>query len=489
MYQLSQAIANRITARSGARSGTNDLSTLKGSTGTNIFSGIIQGEDENTIWGSTSIAVKEADMMRKSDPRVRQASMLLKTPILSATTSIRPASDDNRDILIAKFVEDQHFNSQFFRWHDVLRQQLTYFDFGHSILEKELTGIDGKMHLTRIEFRKPQTLFRWNAPNGQLETISQMNVVGDSGTRNDMLAEQVIHIAYEQEGLNFEGMSALRPAWWNWKSKQRVLAIGRVLFERLSGIPHVKVKKGTEISAEAKAVAEKLYQNEQMYLISTPQYDLDIFGLGAGGQGGGVSDAMLEFIKFNDHQIIFSVMGNFMTKGEDKVGSFALSQVNADMFFKNEEREANHIEDTWNEPWGRMKNIPQLVDENFANVTAYPKLKLEKLALDDLSSFAEQSAKLVAAGMLIPDAPLRAQVRERFDLPEEQLDSVDGFMMALFVCSDCGEKMKGREKDWRYYDGLMIHECGGTGKWIDPDVRPTIKKVDDQYWTPPVVTT
>jgi len=109
---------------------------LKGTTGTDNFAGQIIGEDENIEWDDPFKIVQNVEFMRKSCVRTRQSMMLIKTPILGSTMRIEPTSEDNVDIKIAQFVEKNFFDSPFFRWDDILSQQLTYLDFGHSILEK-----------------------------------------------------------------------------------------------------------------------------------------------------------------------------------------------------------------------------------------------------------------------------------------------------------------------------------------------------------------
>jgi len=122
-------------------------------------------------------------------------------------------------------------------------------------------------------------------------------------------------------------------------------------------------------------------------------------------------------VMWHDHQILFNVMANFMATGEADVGSHALTKVKADMFFNNEEREANHIENVWNEPSGLMINIPQLVRLNFGEFAKSPKLRIENLELNDLEGLAERSAKYISSGLLDPTDDMKRHIRERERYP------------------------------------------------------------------------
>ncbi len=228
-------LMNQMTGRQNFR-------TLKGTTGTDNFSGQIIGEDENKEWDDPSKSVENVDIMRKSCVRVRQSMMLLKTPILGATMRIEPVSEDNVDIKIAEFVEKNLFDSPFFRWDDVLSQQMTYLDFGHSLLEKAYKRHQGNIWLSNLEFRKQKTVFEWDTLMGQLQQVrqTQFNVTSERDPL-PMPAEQVVLSTYEREGNNFSGFPAVRPAWINWKGKMFLIKGHLVRYERFGiGTPMIE---------------------------------------------------------------------------------------------------------------------------------------------------------------------------------------------------------------------------------------------------------
>jgi len=398
---------------------TRTLTTIKGVSGTQNIGGQITDEDENEQWSDPIKRVKNVDLMRKTCVRTRQSMMILKSPILGATMRIEPASDSPADMIIAEFVEQNLFDSHFFRWDDVLRQQMTYLDFGHSILEKQYLRFQGKLHWSKLAFRLPHTIFEWDSKNGVLEQVRQTNVFSTTDKMPEpMPAEQIVHTAYEQEGENYAGFSALRPAWINWKAKMFLVKGDMVRYERWGiGTPMISTDSN-EIPQDAVDAVQKFRSNEEGFLAKTKKWGLEVFG---GGRNSGLE--VKEMVMWHDKQIIINVMANFMATGESTVGSFALTKVTADMFFNNEEREANHIENVWNEPSGKMENIPQLVRLNFGDAAAFPKLRIENLELNDLQGLAERSAKYISSGLLDATPDMKRHIREREKYPLGDLDN------------------------------------------------------------------
>ena len=191
-----------------------------------------------------------------------------------------------------------------------------------------------------------------------------------------------------------------------------------VRFERFGvGTPELTVGSD-EIPQEAIDAVQKLRANEEGFLVKTKKWELGIFG---GGRNSGLE--VKEMVEWHDKQIVFNVMANFMATGESSVGSFALTKVTADMFFNNIEREANHIENVWNEPSGKMQNIPQLVRFNYGENVVSPKLRIENLELNDLEGLAERTSKYISSGLLVNTPDMKRYIREREKYPLEDLDN------------------------------------------------------------------
>src|SRR5438270_3369209 len=81
-----------------------------GKSGTYIFNGIITREEYNPDLMRWE-ALKNYDIMRRSDATVQALLDVIKLPILSATWSIQAASDDPIDIEIADWVRFNLFEN------------------------------------------------------------------------------------------------------------------------------------------------------------------------------------------------------------------------------------------------------------------------------------------------------------------------------------------------------------------------------------------
>jgi len=356
--------------------------------------------------------------MRKTCVRTRQSMMILKSPILGATMMIEPASDSPIDMKVAEFVERNMFDSHFFRWDDVLRQQMTYLDFGASLLEKQYLRFEGRLHWSKLAFRLPHTIFEWDVADEILQQVRQTNVFASEKQPKPMPAEQIVLTSYEHEGENYSGFSALRPAWLNWTAKMFLVKGDMVRYERWGiGTPMITTDSN-EIPQDAIDAVQAFRANEEGFLGKTRKWALEVFG---GGRNSGLE--IKEMVMWHDHQIVFNVMANFMATGEATVGSFALTKVSADMFFNNVEREAKHIENVWNEPFDKMVNIPQLVRLNFGENVIPPKLRIENLELNDLEGLAERSAKYIKSGLLDATPDMKRYIREREKYPLTDLDN------------------------------------------------------------------
>jgi hypothetical protein len=105
-----------------------------GRSGTYIFSGIITNEEYNsdlTRWE----ALKNYDIMRRSDATIGAALSAVKLPIISATYSIQAASEDAADVDAADFVRRELFDREI-DFVATLREILNFVEFGYAVYEK-----------------------------------------------------------------------------------------------------------------------------------------------------------------------------------------------------------------------------------------------------------------------------------------------------------------------------------------------------------------
>src|SRR5439155_385659 len=104
------------------------------------------------------------DHMRRSDASIQAMLKVVKHPLLAATWDIEPASDEEFDQYVARFVKNELFNRNV-RWNPFLRDVLGKCDFGFSIFEKtyEKTTFENqvRMGITELGWRKQWSIQRW----------------------------------------------------------------------------------------------------------------------------------------------------------------------------------------------------------------------------------------------------------------------------------------------------------------------------------------
>jgi len=133
-------------------------SGIKGTSGTQIINGFMFDEDTNVIFQNLETGIREYRQMKRIDPVIRGVLNALKQPILRAKPSIKPASQDNTDILIAKEIESNLFENDHFTYDQWLKNILYYFEFGFEVLEKEFELVKGKWRWKNWHHRRPETI-------------------------------------------------------------------------------------------------------------------------------------------------------------------------------------------------------------------------------------------------------------------------------------------------------------------------------------------
>ncbi len=388
----------------------------KGAIGTQILDGMIFDEDHNKEWVNDE-AIKNARKMVKTDPTVRSTLLSIKLPIMAAAVRIEPASEDNADLDIAEFVEQNLFLNPNYAYTDWLRHVLYYLDFGFEVMEKSYEVRDGKMWWRRWEHRKPETIDRWPTDNvNDLKEIRQISAYDArvQDYRDTIIPiNQAFHISNNQEGLNFSGESVLRSAYFSWLSKQKQVEVDSIKNERYGcGIPEATIKRPGS-KADAEDALENLRYHQKGYIVHSDEFDVGLFPMGTGT---GID--VISSIRYHDDQIRTNIMQDFMSLGKDGVGSLALSNDKIDFFMLSLDSVANHIEDTMNNGSGKMQHVRQIVDFNFNRVKKYPKYKIDRIKLENKQAIAETLKTLKDIGFVDPaDEDTRKHVGETFKIP------------------------------------------------------------------------
>lgn len=378
-----------------------------GATGSSVFAGVITEEYNSELQGQKGILVYEK--MRKSDSRVKSAIMVCELPLRAATWSVVPASDEEQDVQIAEFVENNLLSGMTITWDSFLHHALLMLPFGFSIFEKVWEIRDNQVVYRKLAPRLPKTLSKWILDEtGGLAGIEQSAWRNNEYKTIQIPVEKLLVFTNEREGSNYEGVSILRSAYKHWYYKDNFYRIDGIAAERhATGVPYFKHPSTAQKADKDRLdeIGQHLQAHEQQYVRLAEDYEFDIKGV-----SGAIRDIMPS-IQHHDRKIAESVLADFLDLGAGDRGSWALSKDKSSFFLMSLGAVGKNICDTMNE-----YAIKPLVDYNF-QVKAYPKLKVSGLETRDMQVYAQTVTSLFNASAITPDFKTENHLREQLEFP------------------------------------------------------------------------
>lgn len=388
---------------------TKGMGKTFGESGTNIFKGIITSEEYNTRLTGQQ-ALRQYDIMRRSDSTVRAALQVCKLPLLALDRTIEPASDDPEDVYAANFIKRELFDRNI-DLHNIIRQGLTMFEFGYSAAEKtfDLTEFEGqtRIGIANIGFRKQTSVFAWETSTGDPGIIQQL-----WDRQVDIPRVKLMVFTHDQEGENYNGISLLRYAFKDWDIKDKLILVNAIALEKLAmGVPILKAPAEADASdrEKARAALRQFRANEEAFMEMPDKWEIEMMDMKANS-----TKDVLPTIQYHDRQIVFSVLAQFLALGAaDASGSRAVSSDHSKLFLLSEEAVNKNIVTVIQE-----QLIKQLCDLNFSNLkNGYPKLTSSKLGDEDITALADGVGKLMTAGALTADPDMEDHLRKSMHLP------------------------------------------------------------------------
>lgn len=390
-----------------------------GDSGTRNTRGVIAEEYNSNLQGINGIRVY--DEMRRSDGTVRAAVLVTTLPIRRASYFISPATDDTKDVEIAKFVEHALFEWMEESWDDIVRQALLMIPFGVMVFEKvyDLKEVDGKTWVTlkKLAPRMPRSIQQWELTDGTFGIQQQTQEAGIS----EIPGSKLVVLVNEKEGSNWWGNSMLRAAYKHWYYKNTFYRIDAIAFERQGlGIPLITMPVGYTESDERKAVtaASNLRANESAYMIIPPEYKAEFMDMKSN-----TTRDPKNSIDHHNKEILQSVLAQFLELGQTSSGggSRALSQDHTDLFLNALESIANNLVDSF-----QKQLIKELVDLNFSDVKVYPKLDYNGITRVDVTGLTSAYKAMTEAGALRPIPEDEQYIRSAMGLAQNtQMDKED----------------------------------------------------------------
>jgi hypothetical protein len=346
--------------------------------------------------------------MKRISGIVRGALRTFKTPVLAARWFVAPGDDSTRSKNAAEFVQKNLFDDLNVTWQRLLEDVLLCADYGYFIVEKvyAFDAQSGKVKLAKLAPRHP----------ADIQEIVYDQHGGPAGIKmdppsTDPLAMPIIIpisrlaiFSLEAEGGDLRGISVLRSAYMHYTYIQTLYKIDAIQKERHSiGVPIIKLPPGW--SREDREVAENLGRNlrtnERAHVTLPPNWELVFAELNSRPVD------CLPSIEHHNKMILVNVLAPFL--GNDSGNA----ETNLQLFYKGVRYLANTIADTFN-----RHIIRELVDLNWARITAYPQLRIRRIGEEeDMRTLSFTLRNHVGANLVRPDDTLEAFLREQLDLP------------------------------------------------------------------------
>lgn len=404
-----------------------DLNTLGGSSNT-TYGPFLLDEYVPNLRGPQGI--KTYDKMRRGDAQIRGTLRLVKTPITAAEWWIQPASQSQKDLDVADFVNWNLFSAMHHPWGRFLWECLSFLDFGFYTFEKvwewgvwtpEKGGRHSRdvVYLSKLAPRHPLSIVEWDYDRyGEPLGIKQQVQREDEGfSEVNIPYKKLLVFTLDEESDNPEGMSILRSAYKHWYYKDNLYKIDAIQKERHGiGIPDIMLPPGFSANDKTKAeeLGRNLRTNEQAHIVRPPGWVVGFVEL----QGQPV-DA-LKSAEHHDLMIARNVLAQFMNLGSTTSGSRALGGSQLEIFVKALRYVSGIIAQQFN-----TYLIPQLVDYNF-EVKRYPKLKVRRIGENaELKNLTQAIKNGVDSGVITPTAELESWLADQMDLPMPTQEAMD----------------------------------------------------------------
>lgn len=397
-----------------------------GNSGVYFSGGVISGEEYNfDLVGRAGLDVY--DQMRRNDATVKASLRALKLPVKSAEYRVDAFSADQKDIDIAEVVRYCLFT--FVDWKKFLGEALTALDFGFAVFEMvfEPRYINGTLRiaLVKMGFRKQRTIWSWLQ---QDKTPGIQQTLMDGHTVSIPLAK-LVHIAPEQEGDNYEGISILRTAYKHWKIKDKLYIIDAVGAENQAlGIADIVVPKGAS-EKDKKSMenwARSRRANEVAYIMRPEGWEVGIMDMKANS----LKD-IEPSINHHDRQIMKNVLAAFLEIGSrGSSGTRNVSEDQSRLFELACKEVAEHIIQAV-----QKTAVQTIVDLNFTDANM-PTLAVGNISDENIPVVTEAINKLVTAGILHPNAADENFVRKLVKMPQRDEEE----LAAVYTAKDAATK-------------------------------------------------
>ncbi len=412
-----------------AEAGRRGMGRTVGYTGVPVYGGEVD-LDANpnlspTEWRGSYDQIGIVDRMVREDPVAQAIRMAWTLPLLSVPWTVEAASEDEKDIEIAEFVQAALFEHLQGGFEQFLEQAVQFTWRGWALFEI-VARYDKTLERTVIDKlapRLPWTVYEWLRYPDSRWGCRQYGYTGDglvgksaplSSVMPLLPPDKLLHLTYQPDGDNPEPMGILRPAYGAWRQRATYLKLEATGYERAAyGIPYVEV----DVNASPGDV-------EQVNIILRElRAGIRAFAMFPRGYTLKFADFPMKGVDIREARIAAgqdmarAALCQFLFTGE-QAGSYSLIRGQLDHYSAALQQAANRIAASLSQ--GRNALIKRLVNWNFQGVEKYPVLQAGEVRVGDPKQLVEAIKTAVDAGALIPDSNIEAKVRMVLSLPAKE---------------------------------------------------------------------
>lgn len=370
-----------------------------------------------------------------NDAQVAKELRANTLPIIGADWTMEPPSDEPRDLMIAEFASANILNLggknfgraywQHVSWDDRLRDILRFLQNGFAVFQKVYRYQSRFRVFDKIKYLQPETMERWlfedEEDPDRLTTVlrTYMNARGKMVTREPIDASELVIYTWDKEGSNILGKPLIRPMWRDYKMKDALLTLMMVDKQKNAvGVPYFQLQ--AEATPDDHVEAEKLLKHmragkfEKTYAVLKDGQDF-------GWKEGGTSDKNLPALVTQRDEGIQKVGASRLSElgGEHSAGSRGVAGgVGA---FEADMKTACARSVVMQE----QRNVIELIDANFANVTRYPQLKVSRIDPFEQTRSVPEFVSTISAGAVQADLETENEIRRRYGFMERAEDAED----------------------------------------------------------------
>lgn len=417
------------SGRSAVRRASSTAFTEIGVTGLRQYGGFVQEEWLRQLSSRSRVHVWRE--MADNDATV--GAMLFMVEMLAR--GVEWTVDEGAHAEDAEFVEEC-MGDMSGTWEDFICEVMTMLIFGwswHEEVFKRRLGAepkgkgpdgrplpisnfnDGKVGWRKLPIRAQETLLRWRFDQGGgIEGMEQQPPQG--GAVVVPISKSLLFRTRTTKG-NPEGRSILRNSYVAWFRKKNIEEIEAIGIERdLAGIPMMTgpetvdlwAENNKEIFARAQEVVTTIKRDEDEGLVMPFGWNFELVTTGGSRQ----IDTNQVVTRYKQ-DMTTTILADLLLTGQDKVGSYAMVDVKADIF--------GAAVDTWLDVIAAVMNryaIVRLLKLNGRPIDEPPQLNHGTTRRVDLDAVAQLLERLTLAGAVVfPDDDLLATLFREAGLP------------------------------------------------------------------------